>query len=323
MERVRGGHERDRHRGGGRPRRPGLRGRALHRVRAALDVRGRADRTTPTPAGCSGSSTSPATSATVHPHSLAVVDRDRPGGRGCSCASGCTSATIGCASATRDRLTPSGRRALVTADRPLDRRPRAAAGAPTDLPRCIPAGGGRLLLPSGRPGRRRAARRHEDVYVVRRRRSRAHARPAPAARARAARRQRRGRCWTASRSRCAAATLELLALLSMRHPAALSADDALRRPATATAASPASVRVEVSRLRKLLGRRHRHRPATGSRAASSSDVARVRGPAGRADDVREARRAAYPGPLLPGSRGARVIERQRESPATAGCARRC
>ena len=201
------------------------------------------------------------------------------------------------------QLTPSGA-ALVTGTGRLvfGRAPQWSA---EDLPRCIPAGGGRLLLPSGRPavaeplsgrGRLRHAPRHS-----------ARTPDPPRARAHAAR---------ATAPRCVLdgepialrrRHLELLALLSMRHGSA-SADD-LCAELYGDDGHPASIRVELSRLRKLVGGAidaHQYRLA----CSVSSDFARVRALLAR-DDVTGAA-AAYPGPLLPGSH-APGIERQRES----------
>ena len=81
--------------------------------------------------------------------------------------------------------------------------------------------------------------------------------------------------------------------------------------------SPSSVRVEVSRLRKLLGPwidTDRYRLTCDV----ETDVRRVEGLLARGR-VREAAEA-YPGPLLPGLRGAgRACERA--SSSTPGCAR--
>ena len=200
------------------------------------------------------------------------------------------------------QLTPSGA-ALVTGTGRLvfGRAPQWSA---EDLPRCIPAGGGRLLLPSGRPAVAEPLP-DEDVYVMRLDNPRARqTRPAleltllgdsaevlldgvP----------------IALRRR----HLELLALLSMRHGSA-SADD-LCAELYGEDGHPASIRVELSRLRKLVGGAidaHQYRLA----CSVSSDFARVRGLLARDDVVGAA--AAYPGPLLPGSH-APGIERQRES----------
>ena len=86
------------------------------------------------------------------------------------------------------QLTPSGA-ALVTGTGRLvfGRAPQWSA---EDLPRCIPAGGGRLLLPSGRPAVAEPLP-DEDVYVMRLDTPRAR-QTRPGARAHAARRQRRG-----------------------------------------------------------------------------------------------------------------------------------
>ena len=81
--------------------------------------------------------------------------------------------------------------------------------------------------------------------------------------------------------------------------------------------SPSSVRVEVSRLRKLLGPwidTDRYRLTCDV----ETDVRRVEGLL-RAGAVREAAEA-YPGPLLPGSE-APGDRRARASSSTPGCAR--
>ena len=108
---------------------------------------------------------------------------------------------------------------------------------------------------------------------------------------------------------------EILALLCA-HPEGMSAD-ALCADLHGDEGRAASVRVEVSRLRKLLGPwidTERYRLTCDV----ETDVRRVEGLL-RAGAVREAAEE-YPGPLLPGLRGARRSSR-RASSSTPGCAR--
>ena len=109
------GHERDRHRAGRRPRRAGLRPRALQRGRPALDVLGRADPRPRHRARCSASSTSPATSRPCTRRAWPWPRRPPPPSRP-RCGSPCRSATPRCAPATASAWPPRpASRALVSA----------------------------------------------------------------------------------------------------------------------------------------------------------------------------------------------------------------
>ena len=168
----------------------------------------------------------------------------------------------------------------------------------------IPPGGGRLTLPSGDVAIAESVGPAEEAYLVRAaaaRRARPDARPlvklALLGRDRAlldvdGRR-------TELRPRLA----EILALLCAR-PEGMSAGT-LCADLHGDAGSPSSVRVEVSRLRKLLGPwidTDRYRLTCDV----ETDVRRVEGLL-RAGDVREAAEA-YPGPLLPDSEAPGVVE---------------
>jgi hypothetical protein len=200
------------------------------------------------------------------------------------------------------QLAPSGA-ALVTGTGRLVFG-RAPQWSPEDVPPTIPAGGGRLLLPSGRPAVAEPIA-EEDVYLVR----------LDSLRARGSRSvlelsllgdsaevQLDGETIALRRRH-----LELLALLTIRRGTTNA--DALCADLYGDDGHPSSVRVEMSRLRKLL---HGAVDADKYRLACTvnSDFARVRAMLAR-DDVAGAA-AAYTGPLLPASH-APGIERQREA----------
>ncbi|MEA2301423.1 MAG: hypothetical protein QOE44_1958 [Solirubrobacteraceae bacterium] len=168
----------------------------------------------------------------------------------------------------------------------------------------IPAGGGVLALPSGIEAVAEPIE-DDDVYVVRPRRTTSHHRVALV--------ELRVLGDGPAEVRLDGAPLhlrprhvELLTLLAL-HRGRLSAE-VLCAELYGTDGQPASVRVEMSRLRKLLPDALEH---GGCRLAGpvDSDVEHVRALLGR-NAVREAA-AAYSGPLLPGST-APGIERARE-----------
>jgi hypothetical protein len=202
----------------------------------------------------------------------------------------------------QDRLDNGAvRRALATASG------RIIAGSPrywgTDTRLVLPPGGGELLLPSGAPAVAEPA--GEDAYVITRledpRGSAFPPRPLleltllgpgpPTARL--------GGVEIALRPRHA----DLLAVLEARPQGANA--DLLCAEIYGDDGHPGSVRVEMSRLRKLLPgciEPDRYRITCDLR----SDGRRVRDLL-RANDVRAAARA-YAGPLLPGSEAPRVVE---------------
>src|SRR3954454_22565823 len=191
-------------------------------------------------------------------------------------------------------------RALVTATgRPITKVP-ASWGAAGRL--AIPPGGARVRLPSGGAAIAESVGPAEEAYVVR---TAARLTPAgrPLARLTALGRDRAtlevdGRA-TQLRPRLA----EILVLLCV-HPEGMSAS-ALCAALHGDEGSPASVRVEVSRLRKLLGPwidTDRYRLTCDV----ETDVRRVEGLL-RAGDVREAVEA-YAGPILPDSEAPGIVE---------------
>jgi hypothetical protein len=197
-------------------------------------------------------------------------------------------------------------RALVTPNgRPITALP-PSWGAPARL--AIPPGGGRLTLPSGQVAIAEAVGPAEEAFLVR-----AAARLAPPAatlplaRCKLLGRERAeievdGRT-TALRPRLA----EVLALLCA-HPEGMTAG-ALCADLHGDEGSTASVRVEVSRLRKLLGPwidTDRYRLTCDV----ETDVRRVEGLL-RRGAVREAAEA-YPGPLLPESEAPGIVEARQQ-----------
>ena len=192
-------------------------------------------------------------------------------------------------------------RALVTAGgRPLTKVP---ASWGTDGRLAIPPGGGRVTLPSGTVAIAEAVGPGEEAYVVRTAARLAPAGGRPLARltllgADRATLDLDGRA-TTLRPRLA----EILALLCA-HPQGMNAS-ALCAALYGDEGSPASVRVEVSRLRKLLGPwidTERYRLTCDV----ETDVRRVEGLL-RAGEVREAAEA-YPGPLLPDSEAPGIVD---------------
>lgn len=194
-----------------------------------------------------------------------------------------------------------GSRALVTPNgRPITDVP-ASWGTRGRL--AIPPGGGRLTLPSGVTAIAESVGAAEELFLVRaaERVARPAARPL-------VRLQLLGRERALLEVKGASTELrprlgEILALLCA-HPEGRSAD-ALCADLHGDEGRAASVRVEVSRLRKLLGPwidTERYRLTCDV----ESDVRRVEGLL-RTGAVREAAEE-YPGPLLPGSEAPAIVE---------------
>ena len=194
-----------------------------------------------------------------------------------------------------------GSRALVTPNgRPITDVP-ASWGTRGRL--AIPPGGGRLTLPSGATAIAESVGPAEELFLVR-----AAERAARPATRPLVRLQLLGRERALLEVNGASAELrprlgEILALLCA-HPEGRSAD-ALCADLHGDDGRAASVRVEVSRLRKLLGPwidTERYRLTCDV----ETDVRRVEGLL-RAGAVREAAEE-YPGPLLPGSEAPAIVE---------------
>ncbi|MBV8710400.1 MAG: hypothetical protein JOY56_01385 [Solirubrobacterales bacterium] len=217
-----------------------------------------------------------------------------------------------------DRLTAGSQpRALLTpSGRVIASQPDGWLGAPR-LP--LPAGGGRLPL-SGGALLYAEVLGCDEAYVVRADRS---PRPAPIRRAVSLHLLGRDSGEAEIAGRAVSLRLrhsEILALLCAE-PGGLSSDQ-LSTELYGDAARAGGVRVEISRLRKLLGdciepERYRLSPAV------SSDLARIWGLLHRGE-VREAA-TRYRGPLLPRSRAPGVVRRRealehwlRQSVMTAG-----
>ena len=194
-----------------------------------------------------------------------------------------------------------GSRALVTPNgRPITDVP-ASWGSTGRL--AIPPGGGRLTLPSGATAIAESVGPAEELFLVRAAERMARPATRPLARLQLLGRERallevNGRS-TELRPRLG----EILALLCA-HPEGRSAD-ALCADLHGDEGRAASVRVEVSRLRKLLGPwidTDRYRLTCDV----ESDVRRVEGLL-RTGAVRMAAEE-YPGPLLPGSEAPGIVE---------------
>jgi hypothetical protein len=240
--------------------------------------------------------------STVHPHSLAVA----------TATARAVEASLALVIQQRDarlharygdRVTP-GRAALVTrSGRPITGLP-AGWGVSGRL--VIPPGGGALTLPSGAPAVAEPVSQALEAFVVRATEAKAAARARPLLKLGFLGRDRatlemKGR-HTELRPRLA----EILALLCA-HPGGMSAE-ALCAGLHGDGGSVSSVRVEVSRLRKLLGPwidTERYRLTCDV----ETDVRRIEGLL-TAGSVREAAET-YPGPLLPGSEAPGVV-RERE-----------
>jgi hypothetical protein len=190
-------------------------------------------------------------------------------------------------------------RALVTpTGRPITEIPRSW-GAASRL--AIPPGGGRLTLPSGTVGIAESVGPAEDAFVVRvADRARRDARPL--VRLMLLGRDRAVLDVDGRRTELRPRLGEILALLCAR-PEGMTAG-ALCADLHGDEGSPSSVRVEVSRLRKLIGPwidTDRYRLTCDV----ETDVRRVEGLL-RAGAVCRAAEA-YPGPLLPGSEAPGVV----------------
>ncbi|HEX5899579.1 MAG TPA: GAF domain-containing protein [Solirubrobacteraceae bacterium] len=194
-----------------------------------------------------------------------------------------------------------GSRALVTPNGRAITDVPASWGATGRL--AIPPGGGRLTLPSGEVAIAESVGPAEELFLVRAAERLARPATRPLARLQLLGRERallevNGRA-TLLRPRLG----EILALLCA-HPEGRSAD-ALCADLHGDEGRAASVRVEVSRLRKLLGPwidTDRYRLTCDV----ETDVRRVEGLL-RAGAVREAAEE-YPGPLLPGSEAPAIVE---------------
>ena len=252
VERARRGHERDRHRARRRPRRPGLRPRALQRARAALDVQRRAD----------PRSRHRRAARRHRPHRRRLAPSTRtaspwpprpPAPSRPAAARSCRSATPACTPATATAGRPA-RAALVTpTGRPIT-RPAARAGAsPAGSP--IPPGGGALDAAVAAPPRwpSRSAARCE-AFVVRATEAAPRRRRAPAAaQARLARpRPRDARDAAAAGTELRPRLAEILALLCAQ-PDGLSAEALCARPARRRRQRAPACASRSRRLRKLLG----------------------------------------------------------------------
>jgi GAF domain len=192
-------------------------------------------------------------------------------------------------------------RALVTpSGRPITEVP-ASWGANGRL--AIPPGGGRLTLPSGELAIAESVGPAEEAFLVRAAARRARRAARPLARLQLLGRERALLEVDGATTKLRPRLAEILALLCT-HPEGMSAG-ALCADLHGDEGSPGSVRVEVSRLRKLLGPwidTDRYRLTCDV----ETDVRRVEGLL-RTGAVREAAEA-YPGPLLPGSEAPAIVD---------------
>jgi hypothetical protein len=239
--------------------------------------------------------------STVHPHSLAVATATVQAVEG-SLRLSLQERDVRLRARYGDRVAGApDRRALVTASgRALTELP-AAWGARGRL--AIPPGGGSLTLPSGTPAVAEAVGPAEEAFVVRTA-DRAPRRAArPLVRLQLLGRDRAVLDVDGRRTELRPRLGEILALLCDR-PEGMTAG-ALCCDLHGDEGRASSVRVEVSRLRKLLGPwidTDRYRLTCDV----ETDVRRVEGLL-RAGAVREAAEE-YPGPLLPGSEAPGVAE---------------
>ena len=167
----------------------------------------------------------------------------------------------------------------------------------------IPPGGGRLTLPSGEPAIAESVGPADEAFVVRAAGGRAKTGARPLAHLTLLGRDRALLEIDGRRTELRPRLAEILALLCAR-PEGMSAGT-LCADLHGDEGSPSSVRVEVSRLRKLLGPwidTDRYRLTCDV----ETDVRRVEGLL-RAGAVCEAAEA-YPGPLLPGSEAPGIVE---------------
>lgn len=198
-----------------------------------------------------------------------------------------------------DRISGSGRQALVApSGRVLSEQPKGWLGADRVS---VPPGGGELLLGSGLVVFAEALG-HHDAYLLRAPELDFVVRRRPVLRLRLLGEDRAGVELGGRPLKLGARHSEILALLALR-PAGTTSDQ-LAKDLYGDARHRGRARVEVCRLRKLLG----GVVDTGTYRLSvdvESDVARVRALLGRGD-VREAAEH-YAGPLLPQSRAPAVI----------------
>jgi hypothetical protein len=194
-----------------------------------------------------------------------------------------------------------GSRALVTPNgRPITDVP-ASWGSTGRL--AIPPGGGRLTLPSGATAIAESVGPADELFLVRAAERLARPATRPLVRLRLLGRDRALLKVTGHSTELRPRLGEILALLC-EHPEGRSAD-ALCCDLYGDDGRAASVRVEVSRLRKLLGPwidTERYRLTCDV----ETDVRRVEGLL-RTGAVREAAEE-YPGPLLPGSEAPAIVE---------------
>ena len=194
-----------------------------------------------------------------------------------------------------------GSRALVTPNgRPVTEVP-ASWGTKGRL--AIPPGGGRLTLPSGEVAIAESVGPAEEAFVVRADAHVTRKAPRPLVRLSLLGRERALIELDGHATELRPRLGEILALLCA-HPDGMSAS-ALCADLHGDEGSPGSVRVEVSRLRKLLGPlidTDRYRLACDV----ETDVRRVEGLL-RTGAVREAAEE-YPGPLLPGSEAPAIVD---------------
>src|SRR4051795_8693193 len=238
--------------------------------------------------------------SSVHPHSLAVATATAQAVEA-SLRLGLQEHDLRLRARYIDRVASAPEsRALVTATgRPLTKVPESWGTAGR---LAIPPGGGRVPLPSGEVAIAESVGPGEQAYLVR-----STARLATAGRP-LARVTLLGRDRAVLEVHGRTTTLrprlgEILALLC-GHPQGLSAGG-LCAALHGDEGSPSSVRVEVSRLRKLLGpwiETDRYRLTCDV----ETDVRRVEGLL-RAGQVREAAEA-YPGPLLPDSEAPGIVD---------------
>ena len=315
MERGRGGHERDRHRDRRRPRRAGVRPRALQRAGPALDLLGGADPRPGQRRAARGHR--PHRRLSHRPPAQPRGRRPpppRPSRRRCALELQRARRPPPRALRRPRRARAPGphHRALVASGR----RPRAQQLVRRRPAVAIPRRRRRAAAALGRRSRRRADRPRRGVFVVRTTSPGARARARPLLKLRllgatarccrsTAARPSCARGWPRS-SRCCAPT-----------PAATSAET-LCADLHGDGGSPGSVRVEVSRLRKLLGPwidTERYRLTCDV----ETDVRRIEGllaPAG-ARGARSATPArCCRAPRRPASSASASI-------STPGCARRC
>jgi GAF domain len=166
----------------------------------------------------------------------------------------------------------------------------------------IPPGGGRLTLPSGETAIAESVGPAEEAFLVRSAERPARRATRPLARLTLLGRERAVLEVDGRRTTLRPRLAEILALLC-EHPAGLSAA-ALCADLHGDGGSPSSVRVEISRLRKLLGPwidTERYRLTCDV----ETDVRRVEGLL-RTGAIREAAEA-YAGPLLPGSEAPAIV----------------